>query len=259
MRKVNVKLKNRNGEDIIYEEISKVKLNTSKGEAVFSLGIPKELSVTPEFLSGNIEVLAPDDTLYEKVTINKPENLVPENIAKDVVVAGITGTFEGKPELPTLNKPSISRNQETISITNPSSNGNFNKKFIIYSNDEIAFDQTNYYVTRDVNYYKDGTANKTQLSYWSKVSSKATQNWKSIRAIGWDSNNPFFCLPTVLGSSGEKTYFKTNFYGPYNSSTFAYRGRNYKSYNTNNSLMTLMCDIGFNSNYSSTGTRLIKY
>lgn len=117
----------------------------------------------------------------------------------------------------------------------------------------------NYYVTRDVNYYKDGTANKTQLSYWSKVSSKATQNWKSIRAIGWDSNNPFFCLPTVLGSSGEKTYFKTNFYGPYNSSTFAYRGRNYKSYNTNNSLMTLMCDIGFNSNYSSTGTRLIKY
>ena len=142
MRKVNVKLKNRNGEDIIYEEISKVKLNTSKGEAVFSLGIPKELSVTPEFLSGNIEVLAPDDTLYEKVTINKPENLVPENIAKDVVVAGITGTFEGKPELPTLNKPSISRNLETISITNPSSNGNFNKKFIIYSNDEIAFDQT---------------------------------------------------------------------------------------------------------------------
>lgn len=48
-----------------------------------------------DFSGGDIHIAAPDGYAFTGGTIKKPETLIPENIAKDVVVAGITGTHEG--------------------------------------------------------------------------------------------------------------------------------------------------------------------
>lgn len=42
--------------------------------------------------SGNQVVTAPDGKLYKTVTIEKPETLIPENIVKDVNIAGVVGS-----------------------------------------------------------------------------------------------------------------------------------------------------------------------
>ncbi len=140
MRKTNVKLKNKNGEDVIYSGIATVSLDGEDGnKKTFSLGSLKEQTIALDFSNGNQEVSAADDELFEKVIIEQPETFKAENIAQGVIIAGIEGTFEGAREMPTLNKPTISRNSDIITISNPSTNGNFNKGFNIYSNDEVGF------------------------------------------------------------------------------------------------------------------------
>lgn len=62
------------------------------------LGDTEELSVELDFSWGNQEqevIPSSDDKVMSKVIIIKPENLVPNNIAKDVTIAGISGTHEG--------------------------------------------------------------------------------------------------------------------------------------------------------------------
>lgn len=56
---------------------------------------PVETEVTLDFSEGDMEVVPDAGKLFSKVSIPVPENLIPENIAKDVIVAGITGTHEG--------------------------------------------------------------------------------------------------------------------------------------------------------------------
>ena len=48
-----------------------------------------------DFSDGDIHIAAPDGYAFTGGTIIKPENLIPENIAKDVEIAGIVGTHEG--------------------------------------------------------------------------------------------------------------------------------------------------------------------
>lgn len=143
MRSTNIKLKNRNGEDVIYVGISTVSIDGEDGtKKQFSLGNLTEGTIVLDFANGNQEVIVPDDELYDKVVILKPETFIAENIAQGVIIAGIEGTFEGAREMPTLNVPSISRSSDTITITNPSTNGNFNRGFNVYSGGELAFYQT---------------------------------------------------------------------------------------------------------------------
>ena len=56
---------------------------------------PVETEVTLDFSEGDMEVVPDAGKLFSKVSIPVPENLIPENIAKDVEIAGITGTHEG--------------------------------------------------------------------------------------------------------------------------------------------------------------------
>ena len=143
MRNTNIKLKNRNGEDVIYIGISTVSIDGEDGtKKQFSLGNLTEGTIVLNFSEGNQEVIVPDDELYDKVVILKPETFIAENIAQGIIIAGIEGTFEGAREMPTLNVPSISRSSDTITITNPSTNGNFNKGFNVYFGGELAFYQT---------------------------------------------------------------------------------------------------------------------
>ncbi len=143
MRKTNVKLKNKHGEDVTYEGVTTVSLESDDGtRKKFTLGELKTELIELDFSEGNQEVVALDTELYDRVIILVPDTFKPENIAEGVVIAGVEGTFEGARELPKLNAPTIARSADTITITNPNTNGNFNKSFNIYSNGELAFNQT---------------------------------------------------------------------------------------------------------------------
>lgn len=60
------------------------------GEVVEGMEIGLDFSA-----GNNITITAPDGYLVKEAKILKPENLKPENIAKDVEIAGVTGTHEG--------------------------------------------------------------------------------------------------------------------------------------------------------------------
>lgn len=137
MRKANVKIKNKAGDDITYEGVSAVVLETTEEtKATFSYGVMATGTIDLDFSNGNQEVEAPDEELYDRVIINVPENFDASNIAEGVEIAGVVGTFQGAGNLPKLNKLSISRNGDTISISNPSTNGNYVKTYRVYLNDE---------------------------------------------------------------------------------------------------------------------------
>ncbi len=53
------------------------------------------LEIALDFSVGDMPIEAPNGTAVKSAIIKKPETLIPENIAKDVVVAGIAGTHEG--------------------------------------------------------------------------------------------------------------------------------------------------------------------
>ena len=55
----------------------------------------QELTVDPDFSEGNMQFVPDEGTMFSKVTVNKPETLVPANIVKGVVIAGVEGIYEG--------------------------------------------------------------------------------------------------------------------------------------------------------------------
>ena len=55
----------------------------------------ENMEVPLDFSNGDMLIEAPNGTAVKSAIIQKPETLVPENIAKDVEVAGIVGTHEG--------------------------------------------------------------------------------------------------------------------------------------------------------------------
>ena len=74
--------------------------NIRKGETVAGVegtligeGVSKEVELN--FADGDQTVEPDPDTLLSEVIIKKPDTLLPENIAKDVEVAGVVGTFKG--------------------------------------------------------------------------------------------------------------------------------------------------------------------
>lgn len=100
-KKVSVSLKNQNGESVVYDDIDTIQLPTSAGGiATFILNgtqlqetlelLNKTISL--DFSNGNQEIQAEPSVAFSKIIIIKPDNLIPENIRKGVVIAGITGT-----------------------------------------------------------------------------------------------------------------------------------------------------------------------
>lgn len=64
----------------------------------FTYGEAVSKTVEPDFSAGDMAVPIGDGELVTELTIAKPKGLVPENIAKDAVVAGIVGTHGGSGE-----------------------------------------------------------------------------------------------------------------------------------------------------------------
>lgn len=99
----------------------------------------EEKTVTLALAGGNQIVTPAEGKVFSKVTIEKPVTLIPDNIKKGVVIAGVTGTHSGGGVAqPTLNKVTISRNLTNLSISNPSSNGGFANGYKIYSNGNLV-------------------------------------------------------------------------------------------------------------------------
>lgn len=101
-----------------------------------------EKTVDLSLASGN-QTLTPDKgEAFSKVTINKPSTLVSTNILSGVNIGGVVGNVVVSNTLPTLNKVTISRSSDTISISNPSSNGSYVSKYRIYSSGAKIKEQT---------------------------------------------------------------------------------------------------------------------
>ena len=73
--------------------------NLTIGEIINEIGAivsdSEEKTVELDFSNGDVTVTPSDGKLLSEVNISKPETLIPENIAKDIEVAGIVGTHEG--------------------------------------------------------------------------------------------------------------------------------------------------------------------
>ena len=89
----HIVLKDRNGNDILFQGINMIKLpTTGGGTKTFAACDDVEKTVAPDFSDGDFVVLPDTGTLLSKVTVEKPENLSPENIRKGKEVAGVTGS-----------------------------------------------------------------------------------------------------------------------------------------------------------------------
>lgn len=87
-------LKYFSGEEKKFSGIEMVELNTSDGGTqLFSKGEAVEnVPIVLDFSEGDQIVTAPDGTLAKSAIIQKPPNLIPENIPEGIDIAGILGT-----------------------------------------------------------------------------------------------------------------------------------------------------------------------
>lgn len=93
----NIVLKDLNGEDVVYEGVSEIALIDDAGnDVMFSRGeLLEGLQIDLNMSRGNQTVEAPKGYLVKKVTIKKPETLIPGNILKGIEIAGVVGTNAG--------------------------------------------------------------------------------------------------------------------------------------------------------------------
>lgn len=110
----------------------------------------KQVTVTPDFTNGDIVVSPEAGSVITKVTIQKPTDLIPSNIVVGAEIAGIVGTATTSP---TLHTPTITRSGVIISVSNPSTNGDFVTGYKLYNGEtflrelnETSFDISDFAV-----------------------------------------------------------------------------------------------------------------
>lgn len=91
-------LKDRDGNPAQFQGATAVNLLMQDGtEQLFipetDIPVAVEKTVSPDFSGGDMVVVPDANKVLSKVTVQKPENLVPSNIAKDVSIAGIVGVM----------------------------------------------------------------------------------------------------------------------------------------------------------------------
>lgn len=98
LESLEVTLKDHSGSDIAYPVESGIKLYKPDGTTkifVDADSVPEEVetSVALDFSGGDMEVIPEEGKVFSKVAIPTPANLVAENIAEGVDIAGIIGTL----------------------------------------------------------------------------------------------------------------------------------------------------------------------
>lgn len=97
----SVKLKGWSGTEWTYDNVPKVWLNAADSteenevKVPFTYGEAVQKEVSLDFSEGDMQVPIPEGELVTNLTIKQPDTLIPENIAKDAVVAGIVGEHVG--------------------------------------------------------------------------------------------------------------------------------------------------------------------
>ena len=97
----DIKLKDFSGETQPYNNVEKIWLESADSTEEFTVlipfayGEPISQTVDPDFSNGNMIVDIPEGQLISELMIRKPVSLIPDNILKDVNVAGIIGTASG--------------------------------------------------------------------------------------------------------------------------------------------------------------------
>ena len=104
-------------------------------------GATQTKTVVLDMANGD-QVVSPDEGYtLSQVTITKPATLVASNIKLGVTIGGVEGTLVSGTN-PTLNAPTIAKSNNTVTITNPSTNGNFNYGFKGFNSGVKFLEQT---------------------------------------------------------------------------------------------------------------------
>ena len=105
MSTTDITLYDRNGEKQTFESIDKIVVDTPKATkgATFTYGEPvNNAEYEPNFANGDYAVSLEKGKLLKEFTIKKPETLLPENIVKDVDIAGVVGSHTDDTKLENL-------------------------------------------------------------------------------------------------------------------------------------------------------------
>ena len=88
-------IKDPDGNDVEYPDKPMIRLNTTKGTALYSKGeVLDSITIDPDFSAGDMTVSAPDGYLVKSAVIVKPEDCEPENILKGKTIGGVPGELE---------------------------------------------------------------------------------------------------------------------------------------------------------------------
>ena len=92
----DIVLKTWDGSEVVHNAPNGIEVLLPDGNTQrYIPGEPEETTVALDFSTGDMEVVPSKGKLLTKVSIPRPINLLPTNIAKDVEIAGIVGTHEG--------------------------------------------------------------------------------------------------------------------------------------------------------------------
>lgn len=95
----NIRTKNYDGDDVILRNTKKVyfKSATSDNLVPFTYGEAISKTIIPDFTGGNnMSIPIGDGQLVTELTVNRPSNLLPENIKEGEFIAGVgPGTYAG--------------------------------------------------------------------------------------------------------------------------------------------------------------------
>lgn len=98
----NVKTIGYSGAEFVHKDVSKVWLDAPESTEDNPVLVPftygevlDGLEFDPDFSDGDISISMPDGYLAKSAVIKQPANLIPENIAEGVDIAGIIGAFAG--------------------------------------------------------------------------------------------------------------------------------------------------------------------
>lgn len=97
---IGIVLKNYSGDPVTYPNVEKVMFNTSDGGTqIFSKGVAVEnVPISLDFSAGDQRVTVDDGYLAKSAVIEKPVDLVAENIRRGKVIANVEGDFIGDTE-----------------------------------------------------------------------------------------------------------------------------------------------------------------
>ncbi len=195
-----------------------------------------EVSEALDMSNGNQIIPPPDNTkTMSKVTIIKPNTFIAQNIKNGVEIGGITGTYapeiqtqektvtitengsftvvpesgyyltkvSGTVNVPTsttkpqLNPVSISLNGSTLTITNPSTNGNFAKNFKVYKGSTLLTSTSSTSVDLSNLITEEGTYTITVRASGTNFTDSAASN-----SVSYTVTLPTLSTPTISLVSG---------------------------------------------------------